>query len=173
MYLNQYCAYSTSWQYAGPYYGTVWNQWGWSCYWISSSLMNAGIGLLCVSGILEVIAAILLMSVVSSDTEGVVPASVLTNILAFCCAIAGTICASVGVQNEQLVNNAASVFPNSWSYYYRPGFGLAIFSCIIVFFSVCASCVIAADGQKEVKAAPAPAEGNFAGSNPNARVRAV
>lgn len=173
VYLNQYCAYSQSWL-ASNWNGYIWQQWGWQCYWISSSLMNAGIGLLCVAGILEAIAAILLMSVVNSDSEGVVPASVLVNLLAFCCAIAGTICASVGVQNEQLLTNAAAVFPNTWSSYYRPGFGLAIFSVIIVFFSVCASCVIAADGQKAKDAAPsAAADGTFSGSNPNARVQAV
>ena len=141
---------------------------------------RAGIAFLCLAGILACVGAFMLMASCSDDVRGIAPGSLLVVTLAFCCAIIGTVTGAVGVQQAYITPQVftvqgggisyviPAVFSQSWGYYYRPAFGLAITACVLTFLTVLFVGSIACSPAKPKPAPPAAAgdPSAFSGQNP-------
>lgn len=153
---------------------------GWSCDWTAyNSTMIAGMSFLAITGIVAFLAALVGACGTPSSTAPTAGA-VFLSVLSFVCSIIGTVCAAVGVYGSDAAN---------YNNYYRPGYALAIFTCILTFifmiFIVALACSYRAPdaSQAPAAAAAAPADPQnynkpasadptaFSGVNPNARVQ--
>ena len=137
--------------------------------------MIAGMAFLAITGIVACLAA----AVGACGTpENVAPTrgAIFLAVLSFCCSIIGTVCSSTGV--SAITNLSVS----NWASYYRPGFALAITTCIFTFlfmiWILALACTTAGTSAgaatPAAAAAPEPTvvaakDTTFSGSNPMAR----
>jgi hypothetical protein len=142
--------------------------------------MIAGMAFLAITGIVACLAA----AVGACGTpENVAPTrgAIFLAVLSFCCSIIGTVCASTGVSTSTIFT-ATNISVQNWGSYYRPGFALAITTCIFTFLFMlwilalaCTTAGTSAGAATPAAAAPpepsavAAKDTTFSGSNPMAR----